>query len=899
MDDITEKWVPISIEAEQGLLGAIMINNEAMRFVADIVTPDHFGETLHGYIFECCQKLISDGKLATPVTLKQMIPDQMIMEGMTTGKYLARLAAEAFTIINAPDYARIIRDLAKRRELMLLADRIREPTPYDVLDLASSAIEEIDAIVGELSHSATRGVSAGGMMASAVDAAARAYQAEGRILGIPSGLTKLDRKLLGFTKGELVIMAGRPGMGKSALMATAARHMGELGHIGIIFSQEMSEVALGQRMIADWLFNSGPINYFNFRSGRFDERTFARVTEAAKAIAELPLRIEPAPAQTMAQVAAKARQAKRRGGLDFFMVDHLQIMQPSGKYQSRNDQIGEITAGAKALAKELDCVGILLCQLSRAVESRENKRPMMSDLRDCLTGESLVTNADTGERIAVAEIVKRDLRFNVWGVDENLKLAKKPISKSWAVSKKPIHKISTRSGRSLRCSAGHRFKTAHGWRELADLRVGSFIAAPRIQPAPTSYRPDISPDKALLLGWLLGDGFLGGSACLTVATREEAEIAAVLAHREFGIHPVIKPERANTAALKVVMTTGRMSGAKKNPMTRWLRALDVWKVTGKDKFIPAAIFSQPNDVVAAFLRGLFHADGSLSCRKSSALLRLSTISPHLADGARHLLLRFGLNAIVNRDTRNIGGFRTSTKAIYTVSLAQFPVVDSFMRIIGFLGEKHSRAMAAMGSRTLSNASQFDRIPMEINERVTDLRLDRGLSHAGLGWREQGKAMSRATATMLGERLQDDFLLSLGTSDILWDAITSIEPDGEEMTYDLTIANVHSFSVNDIFTHNSGNIEQDADVVIMLYREMYYLERREPPSGTPEHAVWQTACFRAQNKLELLVEKQRAGPTGTVEVFCNIGCNAVRDLDEHEIIPTAALPGAVDHEPNLF
>lgn len=888
MEDITEKWVPISIEAEQGLLGAILINNNALNYVADVLTPDHFGEPLHGLIFEVSQKLIGAGKLASPMTLKQFIPDQMILEGMTTNRYLARLAAEATTIINARDYAITIRDLAKRRELNLLADRIREPTPHDVLDLASTAIEEIDAIVGELSHSTTRGVSASGMMASAVDAAARAYQAEGRILGLPSGLTKLDRKLLGFTKGELIIVAGRPGMGKSALMVTASRNMAERGHRGILFSQEMSEVALGQRMIADWLFDRGPINYFNFRSGRFDEAAFGRVRDAAEAISLLPLRTEPQPAQTMSQIAAKARQAKRREGLDFVMVDHLQIMATSGKYQSRNDQIGEITAGAKALAKELDIAVFLLCQLSRAVESRDNKRPMMADLRDCLTGEALVTNADTGQRVAVAEIVKGDLRFNVWGVGENLKLAKKPISKSWAVSKKPIFRISTRSGRSLRCSAGHKFKTVHGWRELADLRVGSFVATPRVQPSPTSDHPEISADKALLLGWLLGDGFLGGSACLTVATREEAEIAAILAHKEFGIHPVIKPERANTAALRVVMTTGRMSGAKKNPMTRWLRSLGVWKVTSKDKFIPATIFSQPNDVVAAFLRGLFHADGSLSCRKSSALLRLSTISPHLADGTRHLLLRFGLNAIVNRDTRNIGGFRTSTKALYTVALAQLPAVDSFMRTIGFLGEKHSKAINALGGRTFSDISQFDRIPLEINERVSGLRLDRGLSHAGLGWREQGKAMSRTTARILGERLQDDLLLSLGMSDILWDAITSIEPDGEEMTYDLTVGDVHSFSVNDIFTHNSGNIEQDADVIIMLYREMYYLERRVPPSGTAEHAVWQTACFRAQNKLELLVEKQRAGPTGTVEVFCNIGCNAVRNLDENEIIPTAAL-----------
>lgn len=382
MDSILPKWEPVNIEAEQGLLGAILVNNEAHRFVSDILKPEHFGEDVHAYIYEVCEQLINTGKLASPITLKGFIQDHQVTPGMTTTAYLARLAAEATTIINARDYAITIRDLAKRRELMDVGYRLQQMVPGDALAIASGAIEEIDGLVADLSNSVTRGVSATGMMAAAIEAAATAFEANGRILGLPSGITKLDRKLLGFTKGELVILAGRPGMGKSALMVTAARNMAQAGHIGILFSQEMSEIALGQRMIADHMFNFGAINYFNFRSGRFDEVAFKRATEAAETIGRLPLRIEPAPAQTAAQIAAQARQAKRRGGLDFIFVDHLQIMQPSGRYMSRNDQIGEITAAFKALAKELDIVVILLCQLSRAVETRDNKRPQMSDLRD-------------------------------------------------------------------------------------------------------------------------------------------------------------------------------------------------------------------------------------------------------------------------------------------------------------------------------------------------------------------------------------------------------------------------------------------------------------------------------------------------------------------------------------
>lgn len=383
MDALSEdRWQPINMEAEQGILGAIFVNNSALGTVSDILQPEHFGEAVHAHIFTVCSQLIGAGKLASPTTLKSFIEDHHVTDGMTVSQYLARLAAGATTIVNARDYAQIVRDLAKRRDLMDVGYRLQQMVPGDALELASGAIEEIDAVVADLSNSATRGVSAAGMMAGAIDAAARAYQAEGRIIGIPSGLSKLDRKLLGFTRGDLVVMAGRPGMGKSALMVTMARTMAEKGYRNIIISQEMGDASLGQRMIADKLFNSGPVPYFAFRSGRFDEAAFKRITEAGEDLSKLPLRIEPQPAQTVSQIAAKARQAKRRGGLDVLWIDHLQIIKASGKYQNRVHQIGEITGALKALAKELDIVVILLSQLSRALESREDKRPQMSDLRD-------------------------------------------------------------------------------------------------------------------------------------------------------------------------------------------------------------------------------------------------------------------------------------------------------------------------------------------------------------------------------------------------------------------------------------------------------------------------------------------------------------------------------------
>lgn len=381
MDALPERWEPVNIEAEQGLLGAILVNNEAYRFVSDILQPEYFYEPAHMHIYVCMENLLRMGKLVDPKLLMAVLPD-VDVAGLKMRVYLARLAAEGTTIINARDYALVIRDLAKRRELIDLGHRLQEMEPGSALDLAGHAIDEIDAVVSELSNSQTQALSAASMMARTVDAAANAFAADGRIIGLPTGVTKLDRKMLGLTRGDLIVMGGRPGMGKSALMCSIARNMGTAGYNGILFSQEMSEISLGQRLVTDHLFNNGPMTYFNLRAGRFSEEQFNRITGAAEELGQLPLRIEPKPFQSASEISQRVRQAKRSKGLDFWFVDHLNIMNHPGKGMTRNDQIGATTAQLKALAKETDTVGIVLCQLSRAVEQRENKRPTLADLRD-------------------------------------------------------------------------------------------------------------------------------------------------------------------------------------------------------------------------------------------------------------------------------------------------------------------------------------------------------------------------------------------------------------------------------------------------------------------------------------------------------------------------------------
>ncbi len=570
-------------------------------------------------------------------------------------------------------------------------------------------------------------------------------------------------------------------------------------------------------------------------------------------LAKIPLFIDDTGSLSVTEIRSRCRRLQSGDGLAAVIIDYLQMLRPGtlSRNANRNDELSDICRVLKATAKDLQVPIIALAQLNRAVEARQDKHPMLSDLRDCLAGDALVTNADTGERVRVVDIAEKNLRFNVWAVDNHLTLVRRPIVDAWCVGERPLMRVTTKSGRTIRCTDGHRFLTVSGWKELRDLSAGDHIAVPRRYPMPRNFRRDVTPRKALLLGWLVGDGHLGGTPTLTVATAAEAESAVRLGALEFGLQPVVKPEGSWTTALRVVFTTGRMSGAGKNALTSWLRRIGIWGKTGADKDVPAVIYEEADAGVAAFLRGLFHADGSLTRQpdNSHATVRLSTISESLARGVQHLLLRFGINAFVKADRRNIGGYRTQTSCIWTVVINERSAVCAFLDCVGFLGEKHARSVAKVVREKENDAGHFDRIPAEINSRVRILRSQHALSHAALGWRDQGKAMSRKTCAMVAERLEDDVLEKLAYSDVLWDTIETIERLDTEPVYDITVGDLHNFCVDDFVTHNSGSIEQEADMVSFLYRDAYY-----NPESAPEPDL-----------TEFIIAKQRNGPTGMVRL----------------------------------
>lgn len=388
---------PHNIEAEQALLGAILVNNEAYHRVAEFLRAEHFFEPVHARIFECCAQRIARGQLADPVTLKVLFEEDEALRELDGARYLSRLAHAAETIINAAEYGHLVHDLAIKRGLI----RVGEDVVNKAFDRATeeSGREQIEAAERSLFALAQEGESKGEfrafpvVLSSAIRHIESAWHKVGKVSGVPSDLTGLDEKLGGLQPSDLVILAGRPSMGKTALAVTIAANAAALpntlaeqegakhkNHVVGVFSLEMSAEQLATRLLS----GKSRIESDRLRRGDIGEEEWPALVQASQDLGVMPLFIDDTPALSIAALRTRARRLKRTQGLNLLVVDYLQLLRGTSTQSQGNrvQEITEITQGLKAMAKELNVPVLALSQLSRAVESREDKRPMLSDLRE-------------------------------------------------------------------------------------------------------------------------------------------------------------------------------------------------------------------------------------------------------------------------------------------------------------------------------------------------------------------------------------------------------------------------------------------------------------------------------------------------------------------------------------
>ncbi len=398
-EDVTFREPPHNFEAEQALLGAILVNNSAYQRVAEFLKPEHFADPLHGKLFDAVSRLIERGQVVSAVTLKSYVEQDEAVKAAGGATYLARLASASVHVIDAGDFGRTVHDLYLRRQLIDVGEGMVNGAFSG--DIDEMALQQIELAEKKLYDLASSGQVDGGFrpfraaLTEATLAAEAAYHRVGQLTGVASGLFQLDQLLGGLHRSDLIILAGRPSMGKTALATNIAfnavkayrEEHGDDGKPKVadgavvgFFSLEMSAEQLATRILSE----QAGISSEKIRKGELLGGDFDKVLSVSQELEHLNLFIDDTPALTIAALRTRARRLKRTHGLGMIVVDYLQLLNGSGrnKQDNRVQEVSEITRGLKTLAKELDVPVLALSQLSRAVEQREDKRPQLADLRE-------------------------------------------------------------------------------------------------------------------------------------------------------------------------------------------------------------------------------------------------------------------------------------------------------------------------------------------------------------------------------------------------------------------------------------------------------------------------------------------------------------------------------------
>lgn len=391
-EDILHRVLPHNMEAEQALLGAVLEDNRILENFSDYLRPNHFFVPVHQRIYDSILKIIDRGQNADSIALKAYFEKDAELKDVGGADYISDLAASVISVINASNYAQIIYDLFIRRELIAIGrDVVNDAYEQDIDSSSATTLEFAEKKLYELAET---GDHQGGFITIkdavniSIQMAEKAFKTDGNVTGVTTGLRDLDKKLGGLQQSDLLILAARPAMGKTSLAVNIAYNAAnahaksggqEGGSVGVI-SLEMSADQLATRLLSSL---SG-IPSEKMRTGSFNTEDFHRMVDVSRWLSQIPLHIDDTPAQTITAVRNRARRMKRKHGLDMLIVDYLQLLRGTGSKQSENRvlEVSEITRGLKAIAKELQIPVVALSQLSRGVESREDKRPMLSDLRE-------------------------------------------------------------------------------------------------------------------------------------------------------------------------------------------------------------------------------------------------------------------------------------------------------------------------------------------------------------------------------------------------------------------------------------------------------------------------------------------------------------------------------------
>ena len=878
-----ERQTPSNVEAEQAVLGSILLDGEAITRVVSFLRPADFYLEKHRWMYEAIWDLHEHREPIDFLSVTSALDAAGHLNAIGGAGYITSLLNAVPTAAHIEHYARLVERASTERKLIQASTEIAELAYDGEIDLQEKIVQAEKLVFDVAQQREARDmVPIRKAVDSWADRIERLREHEADLLGVGSGFADLDKVLGGLQKSDLIIVAGRPGSGKSSFGLSIAYNVAVRSHKRIaIFSLEMSAAQLVERLIAqvaDSIASEFPGEYERLRVdsqklrvGDVSQDQYVVLAKAMGELAQAHIYIDETSLVTPIEMRSKARRLSAElGGLDLIVVDYLQLMNDRTRTENRVQEMSNISRQLKFLARDLDVPVIALSQLSRAVEARNDKRPLLSDLREsgCLAGDTRVYLADSGTYAQIQDLQGKQ-GFNVLAVNPaTWKLEPRRVMNAFATGCKPVYRLTTGLGRTVRATTNHKFLTIHGWKRLDELEEGMRLALPR--RLPTESEATMSEAELALLGHLIGDGCTLPHHAIQYTTHERAlaDLVADLATQVFGerVTPRIKQER--TWFQVYLSAREKLTHNKFNPVAEWLRELGVFGLRSFEKRVPAQVFAQPTAHIARFLRHLWATDGCIHLdaqQKHAPAIYYASSSRTLARDVQSLLLRLGINARLARVSQSEKG-----RDQYHVTLSGKPDLEEFLQKVGALGEKkttHREAILEFLHAHSANTNR-DTLPSEVwrmyavpamqQTGMTTREMQSGLGnrYSGTGLYKQN--VGRERAWRLAQVVESSELAQLASSDLYWDEIVSIVADGECQVFDLTVEGLANFVAEDIVVHNS--IEQDADVVIMIYREKTYY---------PTLESWQRAFPNKdypENIADIIIAKHRHGPTSEFKMY---------------------------------
>ncbi len=855
------------------LLGSLMLDKNAIIKVVDFLQPRDFYKGNHQTIYKAMQKLFERSDPIDLLSVASSLREMGKLEEAGGNTYLAELINTVPTATHVANYAKIVQ---KKRILRDLID-----ASYEIGVMGYNESEDVDQLLDAAEkrifsiaqHSLTQNfIPVKSTLNEAFERMDMLSKHGGQIRGLPTGFVDLDNMLAGFQKSDLILLASRPSMGKSALAIDVARNVAVYQKTPVgIFSLEMSKDQIVDRLIAA----QAGVDLWKLRTGKLSSEDFQRIQQALGILSEAPIFIDDAATANILQMRAMARRLQADKGLGLIVVDYLQLMEPRNANTSEVQQVTEISRSLKGLARELNTPVLALSQLSRAVEMRTPPRPRLADLRQsgCLTGDTLITNADNGERVPIKDIAEGRVNtpFPVFAVDESYKIGTYRMVKAFYSGRKTVYELKTRGGNAIKASANHKFLTINGWQRLDQLKPGDCIALPkRFQVS--NCKNLLSDRELVLLAHLLGDGCILPRQPFhyTSADIKNIETVRNAAKTLFSVETKLVKQK-NWFHL-YLSSPYRLTHGKHHPITNWYKKLGIGLVHSWDKKIPAAVFGCDNKRISLFLKHLWSTDGNLSWKKLSGRkpagnIYYATSSLIMAQQIQSLLSRLGIGSSLRKNH-----YKKQYRPMYHIVIEGSREQLSFMEKVGIAGKKGKivKPLTKALKKIVPNPN-IDVIPQVVWESVIEpIAVQSGVNLRELqktktrSWGRNtlfNSGISRERMQKIASVLNSPVLDNLANSDISWEKIASIEKLGIENVYDATVENVHNFVANDIIVHNS--LEQDADVVLFIYREKQRGE--EIP----------------QNITEIIIAKHRNGPIGATKLYFDAQKVSFRNLEKYQ------------------